>query len=80
MQNIIEKALRIRGWKGDHSSGHGTYYRMINGVFASITIHANGLRYKLKGLVEMAVMYEDIEVIDGRYIVMNRGTLLIADR
>lgn len=80
MESIIEKALTIRGWKGDHSSGHGTYYRMINGVFARITIHGNGIRYKLKGLVEMAVRFEDIHVIEGRYLVLNNGTLLIADR
>ena len=79
MENIIEKALRIRGWKGDRSSGHSTFYRMINGVFASITIHGNGIRYSLKGLVEMAVMYEDIHVIDGRYLVLEKGSLLIAE-
>ena len=79
MESIIKKALSIRGWKSDYYDGHGTYYRMINGVFASITLHAKGLRYKLKGLVEMVVMYDDIHVIDGRYLVMNKGTLLIAD-
>lgn len=80
MESIIEKALRIRGWKGDYIDGHGTYSRMIGGVFAKITIHSNGIRYRLKGLVEMVVMYDDIHVIEGRYLVLNHGSLLIADR
>ena len=80
MDNIIKKALSIRGWRVDFSSEHDTYYRMINGILACVTIHARGIRYRLKGMMEIVIMYDEISIINGRYLIHAKGNLLIDDK
>ena len=80
MDKIIKRALSIRGWKVDFSGEYPTYYRLINGILACVTIHGKEIKYRLKGVIEMVISYEDISIIEDEYMVLNRGLVLIGNK